>query len=63
MFTKKHFAEIAKAIYDATYATEPRTHAILDRGTLLTALCNIFEKGNPNFDCNKFIDACVDGKN
>ena len=61
MFTKQHYEEIAKAIYESTYhvSVEPGTYSVIDRGTFLTALCDIFERDNPRFDAYEFIDACM----
>lgn len=54
MLTRKHFIEIAGLVYSTNESVEGRM------GQAIVYAEN-FAKGNPRFDKQRFIDACVNG--
>ena len=55
MMTKKDYIKFAELI---SVVSDTKTMAI-DGGTLVVKLAHLFEEDNPNFDRNKFFDACM----
>ena len=61
MLTRKHFVMFAKVIKDNTIInnSDMLPHNKINKITLISDLMNIFKKDNPQFNGNKFIDACA----
>ena len=55
MMTRKDYVKFAELI---SVVSDTKTMAI-DGGTLVVKLAHLFEEDNPNFDRNKFFDACM----
>lgn len=56
--TRKHYKEIAKAIKNNSVDYDNDDSNIIMKKSLIVELCTIFKKDNPNFDVNKFKQAC-----
>ena len=60
--TRKHFQAVADAIkansIDIDGVDAYRTAWFINRDLLVNDLCSIFSTLNPNFNKQKFIDAC-----
>ncbi len=53
MFTKRHYQEIAKVIYEANKAGDLKY-----AGSVVNRFCDCFKAHSPRFDRQKFLDAC-----
>jgi len=63
MITKKDFKAIAKIIEDNAHEIDGdclvyNHYIVMPRNTLVIELADYFAKQNPNFDRQKFLDAC-----
>lgn len=58
MLTKKHFKSIAELINKHT-AKSYQIIVINKESEFLKELCEYFKTLNPNFDDNKFMEACL----
>ena len=62
MITKKHYNEMAKIIREASWLIDKGSHTAKEVGIdyydLVNDLGLYFEKDNPNFDYEKWCDAC-----
>lgn len=58
--SKKHYEAIARIIHNNTTLDSKGEEDIVQRDTLLGDLIDFFRKDNPNFDANRFLDACID---
>lgn len=63
MLTRKHYKAIAGTIYEQTLdVCKDGSESILVKSELVKALSDVFADDNPNFNRDKFKDACeVDG--
>jgi len=56
--TKKHYVAIAEAIVDAQMGKVTGAIPCLDGELLVASLCDIFQDDNPNFNADRFCEAC-----
>ena len=61
MLSRKYYRMLAKVIKDNTIinSSDMLPHNKINKITLISDLMNIFSKDNPQFNANKFIDACA----
>ena len=61
MLSRKYYRMIAEVIKDNTIinSSDMLPHNKINKITLISDLMNIFSKDNPQFNGNKFIDACA----
>ena len=54
--SRKDYKAIAKAVADSTMFDN---RGLIDKGILISKLCEVFRLENGRFDAIKFADACV----
>ena len=57
--TRKDYVKIAKAINESR-STDIGDVNVLNEDTLIEELCTIFKEDNPNFEAERFTEACCD---
>jgi hypothetical protein len=55
--TRKDYVKIAEAVNESR-CREVGSFNVVYEEDLIENLCSVFEQDNPNFDRNKFVEAC-----
>ena len=61
--TRKDYQKLAEAIQRNTQPFMMHRPTVIYKSALLQDLCTILKEDNPNFNAEKFIEACCDPKN
>ena len=59
MFTKHHYEAIAKVFYDNYAGAKTNGEALVEHSLLCGKMGDMFRDDNPNFDGDKFYEACT----